>query len=504
MSGAPSALLTTEGIFMAVAAESQTLNPPNTYRLVDSVPELYAARMEERGQAEDLLARRRNALELGGTAIEMPLPIDALSTAYKVLEAAETYGEGSAEHVTLSKGILLDCQRLVAEWYRKLKPEHFQPVRHIFDKETEEFFSHGLSIRQMTENALTPIRNDPEEEARRVNERVEDATPQILRRLGGIAIGSEAIRTISECTDKAINDYDFDRQNKRPHRGYGGYVPEIKKLMIRDIRLDDASGDRFEEQVGLPGTYITHEIIQLALARRGAMVTDMDKTQLHGAQLLARDDLMVFVELLDTTASEEWCVNIFMGEQVPRDYVKNYNAFRQEALQRQKDLRDLAKTVATYVVDLAEDGVDRLIAPAKVEEFVKIKLLELGKKDFGAAEQMFDTETALGLQEVARLEAAGRSQEAYALMQQVNEQAPGGGYCGAGSCGLEAVDLSSDEGKRLADKVGAKTGDTVLKDKDRACKCGSKKIVYAYSSSKVNKYCDGCGKSESKASAVAA
>jgi hypothetical protein len=440
---------------------------------------------------------------VGGAAVEMPLPVDALSTAHKVLKAAEIYGENSIEHRELSQAIVLDCQRLVGEWYRKLKPEYFEPVRHVFNQTTEEFFSHGLSIRQMTENALTPMAANQEEEARRVNERVEDATPQIMRKLGVLATGSVAIRTVSECTDKAIHDYRTDVRDRNAHRGYGGYVPEIEKVMIRDMRLDDTTSDRFEEQVGLPGIYINHYVIQKALSGRGADVMGLTKTELHGAQILARDDLMDFVRLLDETASEEWCVNVFMGEVVSKDFVKDYRAFRSEALGRQERLQDVSRTVATYVVSLAEDAVDRRHAPAKVEEFVKMLLLNLGKEDVAIAEQMFDEPTAKGLREVALLEAEGRFQEAFVRMEEVRSQAPGGGFCGAGSCGLEAVNVSSDDGKRLASKVGAKAGDTVLKDKERACKCGSKSIVYAYNASEVKKYCDSCGRSERKASKVA-
>jgi hypothetical protein len=492
---------------MAVAAElflsrnTEAYALQDTYLLVDAIPDVAAARQQERDSAEAIIERRRTALRVGAAATaEMPLPVDALSTAHKVLEAADTFGFGSAEHTERYQGLVLDCQRLVGEWYRKKKPEYFEPVRHKFDVESEEFFSHGLSVRQMTENALTPMSGNAEEEARRVNERVEDATPQILRRLGRIAVGEEAIRTISECTDMAIQEYAFDMQHGRKHRGYAGYVPEIEKVMIRDISLDAASNDRFEEQIGLPGVYITHYVIQKALQRRGAQVGDMDKTRLHGSQFIARDDLMDFVELLDTTASEEWCTDIFMGEQVPAGTVKNYAAFRREALQRQESLKDMAETVATFVLDLADRRMDRREAPSMVEEFVKKLLLDLGKKDFAAAEQMFDAKTAQGLRQVAYFEATGREQEAFDLMRKVEEAAPGGGFCGAGSCGLESVNLASEAGKELAKKVKAEAGDTVVKDKERACKCGSKSIVYAYNKKKVNKYCESCGAFESKAS----
>jgi hypothetical protein len=473
------------------------------YQLVDSIPEAASLRAEERLAATAILDSRRSQHLQTGEVKDLPLPIDALSTAHKVLAAAHNYGEGSSEHISLSRGLELDCLRLVAEWYRKKKPEYFPPVRHIFDDSTQEFFSHGLSIRQMTENALTPIYNNREEEYRRVNEKVEDATPQILRGLGKIAIGEEAIRTISQCTDKAIQDYSEDVKTGSPHRGYNGYVPEIEKLMIRDIRLDTETNDRFEEQVGLPGIYITSDIIEETLRRRGLEVSQMGKSEVHGAQILAKDDLMDFVEALDEVASEQWCAEIYMGELVAKGFIKNYDNFRTEAQSRQANLRGLAKDIAVFVLDLAEDNVDRQKAPAIVEAYVKKLLLGLAKHDKKAAEQMFDKSTAEGLQKVAYLESTGQQEQAYELMQQVAKDAPGGGYCGAGSCGLESVETHSKEGKELVDKLRANLSDKIVRDKVRNCKCGRKGIIYAYNQNKVNKYCEHCKAFESKTSKVA-
>jgi hypothetical protein len=489
---------------MAVAAEA--FAPETTsYRFVDTIPEVAFERELVRNSAQALLETRR----LQQHTEQEHLPIDALSTAHEVLRSIHEFGEGSDVHHERSEALHLDCQRLVAEWYRKKKPEYFPPVRHIFDEQKEEFFSHGMSIRQMTENALVPLSNDPEEEARRINERVEDATPQILRKLGKIALGEEAIVTFSECTDKAVRDYHDDIREGRPHAGYNGYVPEIEKIMIRMIRPDNASNDRFEEQIGVPGIYITHEIIQDALKHRGIDAAHLNKTGLHGAQLIVQDDLMEFVRVLDDEASEQWCTPIFMGEAVrdfcdePEYFIKDYDGFREEALARQAGLQDQVETVVTFVLDLAEDNVDRRTAPVLVEDFVKKLLLDLAKNDHTVAEQMFDEKTAVGLRQVMLLEQQGEYEKAFTLMQTIEQAAPGGGYCSGGSCGLESVNLHSDEGKTLAEKLKAKPGDKVVKDKERACKCGSKSVVYAYNSERVNKLCVKCDAFESKISKVA-
>src|SRR5581483_10013381 len=160
-------------------------------------PEVAVARAEVRAEAWAVVAARQATHE----ADSLPLPIDALSTAEGVLEAETIYGAQSPEYQERLAGLQLDCRRLVAEWRRKLKPEYFEPSRHFFNAEVGDFFSHGWSTRQMTENALQPFDNDPEEEARRVNERVEDASPHIAQKVGGIALRDVRIRTISECTD---------------------------------------------------------------------------------------------------------------------------------------------------------------------------------------------------------------------------------------------------------------------------------------------------------------
>jgi hypothetical protein len=469
--------------------------PASPYLAVDSIPEIAAPRQSVRDSAWAMVRQRDEAIRAGSEVL-VPLEIDALSTAEAVLEARDTYGSDSLEYQEKRAGLELDCLRLVAEWYRKLKPEYFPPTRQFFDAETGDFFSHGLSIRQMTENALRPIDEDPEEVVRRVNERVENETPMIIKKLGGFALETAGIRTISECTDKAIADFNEDKGIR--HRGYSGYVPEIEKVMIRDIRFDAETGDRLEEQIGLPGLYINHFVIKQALGRRGVEVSHMDKTELHGTQLLVEDDLIDFVALLDEVAGKEWCTNIFMGEEVSEDFVKNYADIRQEASERQEGLKDTAGTVATFIMDLAEDGFDKRRAPAHVESFVKKLLLTMAKDNIELAPHMFDSETTVGLMEVAYYESIGDRQAAFDKFAQVEAKAPGGGYCGAGSCGLENIDLHTEKGKALAQKLKVETGDKVVRDTERTCKCGKKSIVYAYNSKKVNKYCESCHATEFK------
>ncbi|MCW1908415.1 MAG: hypothetical protein KIH63_003690 [Candidatus Saccharibacteria bacterium] len=475
-----------------------TFLPPQTYRSVDSIPEVAAARQIVRDEAWSTV-QEREALLRGGQESLLPLTIDALSTAKSVAEAEAVFGFGSPEHLDRRAGLDMDCLRLVGEWYRKLRPEYFAPLHHQYDAQADDYYSHGYSIGQLTNNALRPIEGDPEEVDRRVNEKVENETPRILRSLGAIALDGVKLRTISECTDKAIDDYERDIKEGKPHSGYGGMVPEIEKLMIRDVSIDSATGDRYVEQVALPAKkYLQHEVILEALRRRNLETVDLDKTDLHGTQILAGDTILEFVAHLDQVAGEEWCTNIFMGEEVPADYVKDYDGFREEAIERQVEITGLAGTVASFILDLEADGYDPRKAPAKIEEFVKLLLLKEAKKETALAENMFGPTTALKLAEVVALEAQGRTQEAFTLFEETRESAPGGGYCSGGSCGLKPVDESSEEGKDLAEKLELEGDETLVRDTERACKCGKKTIVYAYNEDTVKKYCESCHAFEKK------
>ena len=116
-----------------------------TYQFVDQIPEVAEGRLFVRQASEALLEERRDGQRQGTGAFDAP--VDALSTAHAVLDA-----ETETERQERRAGLDLDCQRLIAEWFRKNTSEYFPPLRHEHDAETEDFFSHGFSIRQMTEN----------------------------------------------------------------------------------------------------------------------------------------------------------------------------------------------------------------------------------------------------------------------------------------------------------------------------------------------------------------
>jgi hypothetical protein len=126
-------------------------------------------------------------------------------------------------------------------------------------------------------------------------------------------------------------------------------------------------------------------------------------------------------------------------------------------------------------------------------------LLDRGKKDIKAAEDMFDKKTAEGLREVVQLEAEGRHEEAHARMEEVVKSAPGGGFCGAGSCGLRFANISDSKASRMRELLKADPEDLILVDDERVCiSCGDKSIWYNVT--KNNKACSNpkCGATEIK------
>ncbi|HVX24284.1 MAG TPA: hypothetical protein VG992_03005 [Candidatus Saccharimonadales bacterium] len=465
---------------MAAAAEAIT------YIDVDTLPEVAAARDEVRTEAQATIEANRRRKQQGEY---VPLPVDALSDADAVWAARAEFGEHSPEARERYDGLWLSCHRLTTEWLRKLTDEYFPRVYRGFDPETEDFFSHGFYIGQMTHNALTP-QEHPEFETLRVHERVAQATPHLVRKLGGVAVEGTRIRNISECAAQAIKAYEQDFAAGRKHQGYNGFVPEIEKVMIYDFIYDPESEGRFDEQIALPGVYLSHEVIQEALRRRNLDVSSKDRTDLLGTQMLANDDLIEFVKHLDEVGSELRGVNLFKGSVVSADHPKNYDAIREEAALRQEQLKAHSTMVADFVLMLSENKTNPRQAVREVEEFVKQMLLRLAQDDITIAEQAFDKQTAEGMRHVSQLYAEGREQEAYDLFQKVSDEAPGGGFCGAGSCDLVDV-RSSGSAANDAKKLGFNPKDT-LKFGGGKCKCGAKDVYFDLKQAK--KGCAACGK----------
>ena len=469
---------------MVVAAE-QLKAFTTGYSPVETSPVLASARAAARAEAYQIIEQRREHLR-DAEYDAVPLPVDVLSSAQAVIDYRVAHGAASPEAGERYQGLRLDCQRLLAEAARKNTYEYFPPLLQSRDAQTGDYFSHGFSIMALTKAGLSPIA-EPEEIERRVNERVEEVTYKAIGQLAvlGKSLTPETtsaglepekprrIRTISECPEWAIESYE-----RNPNGAHGGFVPEIRKFMIRDVVFDPLTNDRYEEQVGAPGLLITHDVILRVLAARGvALSPDISKTELQATQLEVDDDLLDFMDLLDAAATTHDQA-VFMGEPVVRAPTsREYEGVPAIAITRQEKLARHASELADGLIGLAQIGTDRWAAAGIVEAQVKTILLGMADRDNSLAGAMFNASTARGFEEVTQLRLKGEDKQAQVLLELVEAKAPKVSYCGAGSCGLENIGVSSTNAKKMKDMGLESSGS--LKDTVRACpNCQKKEVVY--------------------------
>ena len=484
-----------------VPAPVDQAQTPELFINADNIPELSVERQKAAQEATRILARNRHLLH-NGDAEHVPTPVDALGTARQAVAIKQRYGKNSPQYQEVFTGLVLDSERLLGEAYTKNTAEYFAKIKQNFDHSTGSYFSHGLSISTMVKNGLSPSTNS-EEQGRRANEYVEEAGTYepigvMIGRVGLQGViesltverdpktASLSVMTISECTDHAIQNFKVN-----PKGSHGGYAPAVEKLMIRGVHYFDDSGDRHEEQVGLPGIYITHQLINEYLADRGVIsqAQEPSKTEVHATQFISVNGtgVMSVVRDLDQLASKKRGKNLFMGEEVPEDHLKDYGDFVDEAEIRRTKLAPKPTQLANYLITLQENGTDPRVAMALVDRFLKATLLEVAGKNPELAEAMFDKATAEGFAEVARLDALGRTNDARLLEAVVKENAPEVSYCGAGSCGLDEVDPSSPAGQ-MAQRLGLKG--KMLRNKEAACKnCNAKELHHDYNG---NTVCTSC------------
>lgn len=479
----------------------EELTPPNEITIevspnlidVDNIPEILFARVRAEQEARKILENNRQLLR-DGEFDRVPLPVDPLGTAHRVVAMKLEYGVASTEYQESFAGLLLDSTTLLSEAMRKNTSEVFEGTIQQFDPATEEYFSHGVAMTDITKNGLSPLARPEEIDIRKhdhVGERTNQVIP-IIKNLGHLALKETVtLRSISECPDWAIEAYESD--SKASH---GGYVPGIKKLMITDIRFNETDL-REQQQVGLSGLYITHDVITTVLEQQGAIEAgkNLTKTELHGKRFIDKSNtgILSFVEQLDIEASRRSNKTIFMGEVVDDDYGKDYDSTVVEAEERRRRLASKPLQLAEYLVSLEENQTDRWAAEALVDNFLKTMLLEVVRKDPSQAEGVFDKATAEGFIEVARLEGLGQFEEARAVQTAVEKAAPAVSFCGAGSCGLESVKALSDEAI-TARSLGL--GNELLHDTVRRCPNKDCKKKTVYYDKKGNKACTSCGYSQ--------
>ncbi|HSX33091.1 MAG TPA: hypothetical protein VLF91_02015 [Candidatus Saccharimonadales bacterium] len=489
----------------AIPFEDWNVSPTQEWVDADIVPELRAARLLASAQAQDILAERL-ALLCDGKDEDVPYAVDPLTTAARAITARTIYGPESQAAADAYQSLVVDCSRLLAEAMRKGTWELFPETKQTYDPQSGSYTFMGRDLLEMVRDGITPITYE-EEQLYRAHEYVEEATFSALRRLGHLAIGNlvvlqpgvpapagtrpdTRIITISECADWAINAH-----NRGSKVGYGGYVPEIQKLMIRGIRYGE-DDSRYQEQLGLPGTYITHDVVVQALQVLGLSGQEErpSKKEVRGKQFITASgqDVLYIAALLDELASEASGQLIFMGEAVPANHPRDYGTIRAEAEARQAVLETTAYQLADFLLKLEDSGSDHWAALGIVEQQVKKMVFSIVRTNPAAAQVAFDVPTAERLTAAWEARVRGDQAAAERLEHEAEQNAPAVAYCGAGSCGL--VEAEGPMANDMKAKLNFKSGDSMLRDKERSCiKCGKKGgVFYVFNATKVNKGCT-CG-----------
>lgn len=428
---------------------------------------------------------------------ELPEAVDAMGTANKLVAIGRIFGKDSPEYRQVRKGLWMDKYRRVSEaWDHNGEVVFDEELIQELDPETGHLFADGLSVDETLENGLVPT--VAEEEELRINNFKGHAVVKEL--IKDDAAEGEAIIQIWPCPKYAIDAY-----NHNPNAAPQGYAPKIKKFMIVRTRLlgDNKIG---WNQLGAPGDLINDEVMEIGYKLIGALEKErsVTKTEAHGIQARVPGEITEFdiMEILDLVASRVHGKDIFMGKRMEPGQVRDYQRRRQEGLRHREIKAEITDRLVDYVEAKAEQGVGSRAGTALEDAFLKKELLEIARHDPERAAIMFDEKTAAGFREVKQLETAGKYKEALLRLAQVAREAPAAGGCGAGLCGLEAVDFSTPEGRRIKEALDLQEGEEALHDTERPCPhCGKMTVYYAFTSSYVKKVCmnEDCGAKDFKA-----
>lgn len=475
-----------------------------------SLASVIASRAASRAQGETLLEARRQNLR-DGEYDQVPEAVDPLSEARRAREAAKLYGNDSPEHQRAQTGLLISCERLVAEIRRVQTWEYFAELEQPYEEWAGGYTFESRILSDMVDDGITPLA-DSEEGANRLTEKVEEATYGALRGLGAVALqesvaGARAARremrvnTISECNDSAIKAYKRDvAAGKKPAASYNGHVPSIEKFMIRGVRYGTDTDSRYQEQLALSGKYVTRKIIINAMRMLSVIEPGHNptKAEVRATQMvnLNGEGVLAVAALLDELASHASGKRIFLGEVIPEDRPKDYASVPAIAAQRQAKQKGDAQEVVNYLVQLDQNGVDPVVAGGRIDTFIANLLHERVKHNPAEAAHAYDDKEILHkIEEYNQRLADGDIEGARRIDAQMKADLPPPVYCGAGACGLEGVDPKSLEGA-AALRLGlkAKEKSELLHDKERPCPgCNRLKVYYDKTG---NKACTGCAFSQ--------
>ena len=475
---------------MNILAEQQELkNQPQSY------PELFDLSLdpflqEELNQAklDAELILQNNLLKLSEERYqEVPLPIDVLGTAELVVKADNPFLRESYK-----RSLINDSTRLISESMRKNTWEYFPSIFQIYDAESQDFRIGRISLNKVVENGLSPTL-DPEEQAIRISEYLEHKISLLVRENLIDTDNAVSLITIKECPDYVINNYQRDQQSS-----HGGYVPEIKKLVISKATITK-EGQSFE-QFALSGEYIDHQVILETLSESLAIPSDskLTKLDLREKQFVGtgkNDELVNLIKALDQKASQKYSKNLFMGEELKDIKSNNYEELENIAIIRQQTYQEKALLVSEYLINLSEAKTDKRLAEFLLSNFVKKLLFKEVINNPDYASNIFNEEISNELKIAQELLIKGQIDEYKKAQTLIYQNAPSPSFCGAGSCGLEAVSEGSID-SRIAKSLKLKG--ELIKDTVRNCpNCGNRSILY---DARGNKACTNCKISEIKKS----
>jgi len=502
------------------------LDRADVWLAADDIPALRSARLEADNESARIYESYMGIIRQG-IAEGVPLDGDAVSTADDVLALKRRFGAASPQYHQAYQGLLVNNQRYIAEAWSKRAAEYFAPLRQVYDAEKDDYTFHGAAITPMIHRGITPLA-DTREVPRRFMENRENTTNnrmgRLVMKLAGVdmpatvevpEVGlplelrrtSVSVQTISECPDYIQERYQADLKLGR-ERSYGGYAPQVGgagKSMLRSTRFDPITGERYVEQMSVLGA-IDHKVVVTYLESKGVVAEGVspDKTEVLGLQVITdnEDGVVGMARDMDVIASRLNGQNIFLGQVVPVDHPKDYDAIPAAAEARQRKQQADAIELTEYTLELAASGLDHAVASELVAARVKAQMFEASKADLSLAAIAFDDQTANALKKAQEVRGKGDDMLARQLEEQAERLAPPPDAC-EGTCEVRSVDTKTAKGAELAKLTRAKSGDKLAVDESKArrCKCGGQ-FAYAYNDGKVNTACLGCKAFRSKKSSV--
>lgn len=449
---------------------------------LDSYDSFIASKVFYQKRAQKILENNQLLAEQG---IEnVPLPVDVLSTSKKYLEEDDL-----SKKEILLEAVNEDNARLLAEAMRKSSWEYFPEIFERYNQDQNDLEINGIFLNETLFNGLSPFAHKEEQQIR-VLEFVEHQIHlEIINKLRDNKNYEEVnIVTIKECPEYILEEYS---QNHLPGK-YGGYVPEINKLVIQKARIN-ADGV-YLEHIALPGIFFDHQSILEYLNLSGLKLdNNCTRLELRSKQFILdeHNSLLDIAKDLDEHVAKKNNLNIFLGEVASSP--KDYSIVQQEAQFRQRESKEEVLELSRFLINLAKEDVDSGVAAYRLGQFLKKMLFSYVQENIAQADVIFDKPTQNLLILAEQLSQRGIIESSQKIVQKAFNRAPPAVFCGAGTCGIVAVNQFSKEAKAVK---GLGLKGEVIKDTIRTCpKCKNSEVYY---DSKGNKACAKCQNKEIK------